>query len=176
MTGKQAGSAGQTPDSADGLTIPEICAQLGISERTARRYLSNGNLTKVPGSKPVRATLESVEHHRSRQADCRQVPDSAGQVPDSATSRDDLVEALRQQVADLQRRLDESEEERRRITDQKDRALWAAVEASRMIEAPTQPRPEPEPEKPEPDEPVTEPPPTRKQKFWTKLFHGSARR
>ena len=171
MAGKRAqyrqvpDSAGQVPDNASGLTVAEVSAELGISERTVRRYLSAETLTKVPGSKPVQATRESVERCRAEQSQNRQVPDSAGQVPDDAgqgasgDNESTLVEILRQQVADLQRRLDESEAERRRITEQKDHALWAAVEATRMIEAPDLAESEPE-------DLQESAPATPKRRFW----------
>ena len=61
------------------------------------------------------------------------LPHATGSTAPAAAG--DLVAVLRAQVEDLQRRLDESEGERRALTEQKDRALWAAVEASRLIEA-----------------------------------------
>ena len=164
MAGKRAqyrqvpDSAGQVPDNAGGLTVAEVSVELGISERTVRRYLSAGTLTKVPGSKPVQATRESVERCRARQSQNRQVPDDAGQGA-GGDNESTLVEILRQQIVDLQRRLDESEEERRRVTEQKDRALWAAVEATRMIEAPDLAESEPE----DLQEPA---PATPKRRFW----------
>lgn len=85
-----------------------------------------------------------------------------GQSREQADGQADLVAALRAQVEDLQARLDASETERRAVAEQRDRALWAAVEATRAIEA------RPGAAGPVEDEPVTasEDPPARKRRWW----------
>jgi hypothetical protein len=146
--------SGQVPDSAGQVPVSGAAEILGVSERTVRRYLSLGKLESVPGSKPLQVTLEALEALQRK-------PAGAGQVPDGAAggTAADLVAVLRAQVEDLQRRLDESEAERRSLTEQKDRALWAAVEASRLIEA--------GPAAPVATDEADETPPTaRKRRFW----------
>ncbi len=148
------------------VTIQEAARRLGVSESAIRKRVQRGTLQHQKGGDGrVYVYLDIGE---------------TGEDTVRDTSRDELVDELRDTVRDLRERLDREEEANR----ENRRLLAAALERIPAIEAPQEPRAEPEParqdaggvedrgERAEPQRAAQEPEGPAKRPWWIRWLGG----
>jgi hypothetical protein len=120
------------PETRRRVTVPDAAAALGITVEAVRGRIKRGKLGYVKDGGTVYVLLP-IDQTR---------PDKTSHQPDNdrITDQSKLIEVLEAQVEDLRARLDRAEEANR----ENRRLLAAAFERIPALEAPSEPRDEPE--------------------------------